>query len=194
MLLRAGVMARLAEFSVLDLRPDPETSVLRDGDSHNMTRYHSVLFPVLRLCQAILASLGADNISAASQTVQFLAGHEDLVNLILRGSATRSSLHPALLEELSLLSSVVSRAATLNIQTEALDASTLAMHGQLTRMQKQMLSLLHHFQITESLVSSLQSSQQSPSVTLHVLQIISNVVSFSRSLVLSASANPRSTR
>ena len=194
LLLQAGVMARLAEFSVLDLRPDPETSVLRDGDSHNMTRYHSVLFPVLRLCQAILASLGADNISAASQTVQFLAGHEDLVNLILRGSATRSSLHPALLEELSLLSSVVSRAATLNIQTEALDASTLAMHGQLTRMQKQMLSLLHHFQITESLVSSLQSSQQSPSVTLHVLQIISNVVSFSRSLVLSASANPRSTR
>ena len=159
-----------------------------------MTRYHSVLFPVLRLSQAILASLGADNISAASQTVHFLSGHEELISLILRGSATRSSLHPALLQELALLSSVVSRAATLNIQTEALDASTLGLQGQLARMQKQMLSLLHHFQITESLVSTLQSSEQSSKVTLNVLQIISNVVSFSRSLVLSASANPRSTR
>ena len=194
LLLQAGVMARLAEFSVLDLRPDPETSLLREADSQTMTRYHSVLFPVLRLCQAILASLGADNVSAASQTVHFLSGHEDLVSLILRGSNTRSSLHPALLEELALLSSVVSRAATLNLQTDALDASTLALQGQLARMQKQMLSLLHHFQMTESLVSTLQTSPNSPVVTLHVLQIISNVVSFSRSLVLSASANPRSTR
>ena len=86
---------------------------------------------------------------------------------------------------------MVSRAATLNINTDALDASTLEQQGQLARMQKQMMSLLHQFQLTESLISSLQSSPQS---TLNVLQILSNVASFARSLVLSASANPRSTR
>ena len=72
MLLQAGLMARVAEFRVLDLRPDPDTSLLRDEDadesaSSGLNKYHSVLFPVLRLCQAVLASLGSENISAASQ-------------------------------------------------------------------------------------------------------------------------------
>ena len=49
--------------------------------------HHSVLFPVLRLCQAVLASLSSDNMSAASQIVHFLAGHEELTSIILRGSA-----------------------------------------------------------------------------------------------------------
>ena len=108
-------MARLAEFSVLDLRPDPDTSLLRemeDGGEDNgghIAKYHSVLFPVLRLCQAVLASLGSDNMSAASQIVHFLAGHEELTSIILRGSAARSSLHPSLLQELALMTSVVSR-------------------------------------------------------------------------------------
>ena len=116
------------------------------------------------------------------------------LRLFTSSPATRSSPSSsceALLQELSLLSSVVSRAATLNINTDALDASTLEQQGQLARMQKQMMSLLHQFQLTESLISSLQSSPQS---TLNVLQILSNVASFARSLVLSASANPRSTR
>ena len=62
--------------------------------------HHSVLFPVLRLSQAVLASLSSDNMSAASQIVHFLAGHEELTSIILRGSAARSSLHPSLLLEL----------------------------------------------------------------------------------------------
>ena len=70
--------------------------------------HHSVLFPVLRLCQAVLASLSSDNMSAASQIVHFLAlGHEELTSIILRGSAARSSLHPSLLQELALMTSVV---------------------------------------------------------------------------------------
>ena len=52
--------------------------------------HHSVLFPVLRLCQAVLASLSSDNMSAASQIVNFLAsGHEELTSIssvdLLRG-------------------------------------------------------------------------------------------------------------
>ena len=50
--------------------------------------HHSVLFPVLRLSQAALASLSSDNMSAASQIVNFLAlGHGELTSIILRGSA-----------------------------------------------------------------------------------------------------------
>ena len=196
LLLQAGLMARLAEFSVLDLRPDPDTGLLRDAEDSDggLGKYHSVLFPVLRLCQAVLASLGSDNISAASQIVHFLSGHEELVSLVLRGSAARATLHPALLQELALMTSVVSRAAVLDIKQDMMDASTLEVQGQLARIQKQMMALLHQFQLTENLVQSLQSSKKSQSVTLHVLQVIANATSFARTLVSSASNNPRSTR
>ena len=72
LLLQAGLMARLAEFSVLDLRPDPDTNMLlrqesQESSEETLTKYHSVMFPVLRLCQSVLASLGSDNLSATSQ-------------------------------------------------------------------------------------------------------------------------------
>ena len=197
---QAGLMARLAEFSVLDLRPDPDTSLLRemeDGDEESggqIGKYHSVLFPALRLCQAVLVSLGSENMLAVSQIVHFLAGHKELTSIILRGSAARSSLHPSLLQELALMTSVMSRSAILDLKHDMMDASSLELQGQLSRMQKQMMALLHQFQINESLVTSLQSSKQSQASTLHVLQIISNATSFARTLVLSASPNPRSTR
>jgi len=198
LLLQAGLMARLAEFNVLDLRPDPDSSLLRGGEEEAdaLHKYQSVLFPVLRLCQAVLASLGADNVSAASQTVQFLTGHEEVVSLILRGSAARASLHPVLLQELALVTAVVSRSAVLDIRSDQMDATTIELQGQLSRMQKQMLSLLHQFQLTDSLVNGLQNtnSTKGPSPTLMVLQILSNVTSFARSLVVSSSPSPRSTR
>lgn len=49
LLLQAGLMARLAEFSVLDLRPDPDTSLLIEMDDGGeesegqIGKYHSVL-------------------------------------------------------------------------------------------------------------------------------------------------------
>jgi len=194
LLLQAGLMARLSEFSVISLRPDPDAALLRRGEEEDMgilNRYHSIMFPVLRLCQAVLASLGIDNMSASAQVLQFLTGHGETVSMILRGSAARSSLHPALLQELSLMSSVVSRSATLPLAQDLIDASSIELQGQQTRMQRQMLSLLTQFQLTDSLVSALGQSKV-PSVT--VLQIISNVISFARNLVSASSANPRTCR
>ena len=54
------------------------------------------------------------------QTLHFLTSHDELLSLILRGSAARSSLHPSLLQELSLTTAVVSRAASIstNINTD----------------------------------------------------------------------------
>lgn len=115
---------------------------------------------------------------------------------MLRGSAARASLHPLLLQELALLTAVVSRAAVLDISKDQMFASTLELQGQLGRMQKQMLSLLHQFQLTNSLVTALQNINpaNAPSPMLMVLQILSNVTSFARSLVVSCSHSTRSTR
>ena len=81
LLLQAGLMTRLAELTVLDLRPDPDAILLRNEEdlmSSVLKMYHNILFPILRLVQSILATLGAGNRSAADQTVRFLGGHDDV--------------------------------------------------------------------------------------------------------------------
>ena len=68
-------MARLAEFSVLGLRPDPDAALLRRDEESlvgALERYHSVLFPALRLAQSVLASLGGENKSASAQVPSLL--------------------------------------------------------------------------------------------------------------------------
>ena len=192
LLLQAGLMARLAELSLFSLRPDLDASLLQQGEVGALQRYHAVLFPALRLCLAVMASLGGDNVSAAAQVLQFLTGHEETVSLILRGAAARSSLQPALLQELSLLTAVVSRAASLDIRPENCDAASIELSGQQARLQRQMLALLSQFQLTEQLVASFGAASSNP--TLPVLQIIYNCVSFARSLVSASSSNSRSTK
>ncbi len=211
LLLQAGLMARLAEFSVLDLRPEPDAAFLlqkatttEDGDetagSAALSRYHSILFPVLRLCESVLASLGSENRSAAAQSLHFLTGHEEVVALILRGSTARASLAPALLQELALLTAVVSRAATLDLRSEAaaMDATSFELSGQLARIQRQMLSLLQLFQLNESLVATLEEdadrSGAGLSRSLLVMQIVANVVSYSRAVVSAGGSSARSCR
>ena len=92
------------------------------------------------------------------------------------------------------MTSVVSRAASIDVKADTMDAGIIEMQGQLARIQKQMMGLLQQFQLSDSLVSSLAASKHSQTVTLHVLQIISNATSFARTLVVTASAKPRSTR
>jgi hypothetical protein len=82
LLLQAGMMARLAELSLLQES--------REGGA--LHRYHAVHFPVLRLCLAVLASLGGNNVSAA-QVLKILTGHDETVSLVLRGAAAHAALH-----------------------------------------------------------------------------------------------------
>ena len=190
LLLQAGLMARLAELS-LSLRPDLDTPLLQQsGKGGALQRYHAVLFPVLRLCLAVLASLGGDNLSAAMQVLQFLTGHEETVSLVLRGATARAALHPALLQELALLTAVVSRAAGLDLRPEHTDAASIELAGQQARLQRQMLALLTQFQLTDELVVALGSAD----LMLLVLQIVSNCVGFARSLVAASGSSSRSCR
>jgi nuclear pore complex protein Nup205 len=159
---------------------------------------------VLRLCESVLASLGSENRSAAAQSLHFLTGHEEVVALILRGSTARASLAPALLQELALLTAVVSRAATLDLRSEAaaMDATSFELSGQLARIQRQMLSLLQLFQLNESLVATLEEDAAADrtgsgaglSRSLLVMQIVANVVSYSRAVVSAGGSSARSCR
>ena len=70
------------------------------------------------------------------QALRFLAGHDDVVAQILRGTAARATLHPALLAELALVAAVVARAAIVDLRgAAAADPAGFELAGQLARIQ-----------------------------------------------------------
>jgi len=197
-LLQAGLLTRLAELSVIDLRPDPDAILLRNEEdltSGVLKMYHNIFFPILRLIQSILSTMGAGNKSAAYQTVRFLSAHDDVFSQILRGSTARSSLNPTLLQELALVTAVVSRAATIDLKVEVNDVAGFELAGQLSRVQRQMLGLLSQFQLTPDLIGSLEGQDSAQcSGLLLVLKIVSNVTSYARTVVSASGNNSKTCR
>ena len=72
-----------------------------------MSRYHQILFPVLRLCQALLAALGSDNRSVTAQILHFITANDELVRTILKSRGAAMSL--ANLQEMSLVTGLIAR-------------------------------------------------------------------------------------
>jgi nuclear pore complex protein Nup205 len=72
-LLESGLLVRLSEMSVFSSRPDVSPTSASDMDTDlfliptPLARYHQILFPALRICQALIASLGSQNRSATAQ-------------------------------------------------------------------------------------------------------------------------------
>ncbi|CAB4060211.1 NUP205 [Lepeophtheirus salmonis] len=126
LLLESGLMLRLAEIQVFSARPEPPIEI---GAPSALDRYHQILFPVLRLCQTIMSSLGGiQNRSATVQILHFISANEDLKNL-------------AALQELGLLTGVISRCAASD---DIHDVDSL---GSLSRLQRLMLSLIPQFNL-----------------------------------------------
>jgi len=202
LLLQAGLINRLSELSIIDLRPDVDAILMRNEADlvyGVLTLYQAVLFPVLRLLQSILSTLGSSNRCAGEQVIRFVAAHDDVFSQILRGSTARSSLNDSLLQELALVTAVVSRAGSIDLRPDMVDPAGFELTGLLSRMQKQMVNLLAQFQLSDSLLSALQNDSQqadqstdktssTDSALLTILKIISNVTSYARSVV-STSAN-----
>ena len=118
MLLEAGLMVKLAEMSVFSARPETTAAVTFEPMDETalipsaLSRYQQVIFPVLKLCQAIMASLGSANRSAATQVLHFLTAHECIIRVGLHYS-NLFTLNG--LQELSLLTGVISRSVTFEV-------------------------------------------------------------------------------
>ena len=114
------------------------------------------MFPALRLCEAILASLGSENRSAASQVLHFITAHECLVRVGLHygNLFTLSGL-----QELSLLTGVIARSVTFETASEVTEAEIVS---NLSRIQRQMLALTAHFGQHECLIKKMASGNLFP--------------------------------
>ena len=70
LLLQCGLMARLAECTIVDLRPEASDSGAFDNSfvPSMLNRYRKqILFPILKLCLAVLTSLGIENKQASAK-------------------------------------------------------------------------------------------------------------------------------
>ena len=115
MLLQCGLMSKLAECNVFDMRPET-TSIKNSEDSFIPTILHryryQILFPVLKLCLAILTSLGVENRQGPLHILKLVVAHSDVFHSILSDRRPARSLDLESLQELSLVTAVISRAAT----------------------------------------------------------------------------------
>eukprot|EP00057_Strongylocentrotus_purpuratus_P025366 XP_011679840.1 PREDICTED: nuclear pore complex protein Nup205 [Strongylocentrotus purpuratus] len=159
-LLQMGLMERLGQCRFIDLRPEHHTmshprlvegmeAIAVDAFLPDvMSRYHQLLFPVLRLCTAILTSLGSQHKEATSQVLHFIMAHADTFTAILRDQHQRPE--KASLEELSLLTGVV---CTVMGEVDYFDPALLETTGpahiplqtHLTRLHRQILALVPRF-------------------------------------------------
>uniref|UniRef100_A0A8C0LRS0 Nucleoporin 205 n=1 Tax=Canis lupus dingo TaxID=286419 RepID=A0A8C0LRS0_CANLU len=140
-LLRSGVIVRLAQCQVYDMRPemDPQGMFgMRDPPVFipaPVDRYRQILLPALRLCQVILTSSTAQHLQAAGQVLQFLISHSDTIQAILRCQDVSAGS----LQELALLTGIISKAALPGILSEldvdVNEGSLMELQGHIGRFQ-----------------------------------------------------------
>ena len=121
------------------------------------SRYQQVIFPVLKLCQAVMASLGSENRSASTQILHFLTSHECIIRVGLHYSNLFSL---AGLQELSLLTGVISRSITFEVANLEIEAE---LASNLSRIQRQMISLMANFGHQDCLIKKVNKISRFPS-------------------------------
>ncbi|XP_049630227.1 nuclear pore complex protein Nup205 [Suncus etruscus] len=200
-LLRSGVIVRLAQCQVYDMRPDMDSQgmfSLRDTPVFLPTpvdRYRQILLPALRLCQVILTSSMAQHLQAAGQVLQFLISHSDTIQAILRCQ----DVSVGSLQELALLTGIISKAALpgmLNeLDVDVNEGSLMELQGHIRRFQRQCLGLLSRFGGSDRLRQfKFQDDHvegdrvnKKDEIELAMQQICANVMEYCQSFLLQSS-------
>uniref|UniRef100_A0A7M4FQN5 Nucleoporin 205 n=1 Tax=Crocodylus porosus TaxID=8502 RepID=A0A7M4FQN5_CROPO len=197
-LLRSGVIVRLAQCQVYDMRPEIDHQGMfgmRDPPVFipaPVERYRQILLPALQLCQVILTSSMAQHLQAAGQVLQFLISHSDTIQAILRCQ----NVSAGSLQELALLTGIISKAALPGVLGE-LDIDTsegtqMELQGHIGRFQRQCLGLLSRFGGSDRLRQfKLQDDNaegdrvsKKDEIELAMQQICANVMEYCQSLML----------
>ncbi|XP_068134073.1 nuclear pore complex protein Nup205 isoform X2 [Hyperolius riggenbachi] len=204
-LLRCGVIVRLAQCQVYDMRPEVDQHGpfgLRDTTVFipaPLDRYRQVLLPALQLCQVILTSSTAQHLQAAGQVFQFLVSHSDTIQAILRSQ--EGSLGS--LQELALLTGLLSKAALPGVINELdislNEGSLIELQGHIGRFQRLSLSLLSRFGGSDKLRqlnlqddgSQIDGMSKRDDMELAVKQICANVMEYCHTLMIQTSSSPQ---
>ncbi|NXK44426.1 NU205 protein, partial [Chauna torquata] len=197
-LLRSGVIVRLAQCQVYDMRPETDHQGMygmRDPPVFipaPVERYRQILLPALQLCQVILTSSMAQHLQAAGQVLQFLISHSDTIQAILRCQ----DVSVGSLQELASLTGIISKAAlpgVLNeLDVDVNEGTQMELQGHIGRFQRQCLGLLSRFGGSDRLRQfKLQDDNaegdrvnKRDEIELAMQQICANVMEYCESLML----------
>ncbi|PKU47192.1 hypothetical protein llap_2499 [Limosa lapponica baueri] len=197
-LLRSGVIVRLAQCQVYDMRPETDHQGIygmRDPPVFipaPVERYRQILLPALQLCQVILTSSMAQHLQAAGQVLQFLISHSDTIQAILRCQ----DVSVGSLQELASLTGIISKAALPGVLSEldldVNEGTQMELQGHIGRFQRQCLGLLNRFGGSDRLRQfKLQEDNaegdrvnKRDEIELAMQQICANVMEYCESLML----------
>ncbi|XP_027698133.1 nuclear pore complex protein Nup205 isoform X1 [Vombatus ursinus] len=199
-LLKSGVIVRLAQCQVYDMRPEIDHQGLfgmRDPPVFipaPVDRYRQILLPALQLCQVILTSSMAQHLQAAGQVLQFLISHSDTIQAILRCQDVSAGS----LQELALLTGIISKAALPGVLSEldvdVTEGSLMELQGHIGRFQRQCLGLLSRFGGSDRLrqfkfQDGVEGDRMNKrdEIELAMQQICANVMEYCQSLMLQSS-------
>ncbi|XP_026504651.1 nuclear pore complex protein Nup205 [Terrapene carolina triunguis] len=197
-LLRSGVIVRLAQCQVYDMRPETDRQGMfgmRDPPVFipaPVERYRQILLPALQLCQVILTSSMAQHLQAAGQVLQFLISHSDTIQAILRCQDVSAGS----LQELAFLTGIISKAALPGVLGEfdidLNEGTQMELQGHIGRFQRQCLGLLsrfggsdrlHQFKLQDDNAEGDRVSKRDE-IELAMQQICANVMEYCQSLML----------
>ena len=131
-----------------------------------------------------MASLGSENRSASAQVLHFITAHECIIRVGLHFS---NLFTLAGLQELSLLTGVISRSVSFETTTSLeFDSPEIASH--LSRIQRQMISLLAHFGHHDCLIKKIAQGNLFPQeskakAVKYVLEVNSNCLAYASSIM-----------
>ncbi|XP_038064864.1 nuclear pore complex protein Nup205-like [Patiria miniata] len=219
-LLRAGLMGRLSSCRFLDLRPEHSTqsrlriasTSLEPVDIESfipsvMQRYRQLLFPMLRLCMAILTSLGSQHKEAATQVLHFVVSHSDVFTAILREQY--GELHLESLQELALTTSVICTVAAdityYDLPTEPHTPNHIPIQTHLSRIHRQIMALVPRFcsldrwlRELKRLDTAMPEGSEAPEPAAHrneirqvLLEISRNVIGYCKNIVAQSGATAK---
>ncbi|XP_030404304.1 nuclear pore complex protein Nup205 [Gopherus evgoodei] len=197
-LLRSGVIVRLAQCQVYDMRPETDRHGMfgmRDPPVFipaPVERYRQILLPALQLCQVILTSSMSQHLQAAGQVLQFLISHSDTIQAILRCQDVSAGS----LQELAFLTGIISKAALPGVLGEfdidLNEGTQMELQGHIGRFQRQCLGLLsrfggsdrlHQFKLQDDNAEGDRVSKRDE-IELAMQQICANVMEYCQSLML----------
>ncbi|GFS37681.1 nuclear pore complex protein Nup205 [Nephila pilipes] len=183
-LLRNGAIHRLAECRALDLRPDLPNEFKQDSSNWILPDllkcYRQMFMAIMKLILSIAMTLGSGHREATLQLLEFVVCNGELFSHVIRDPSNLYSLEA--LEELSVISAVLSRASFDDPNTLTGDTFLSEQRGHLLLLRQHMMMLIPRLMAVESSEASNQNigTNNNPEVLARLkisrLQIASHVL------------------
>ncbi|GIY52226.1 nuclear pore complex protein Nup205 [Caerostris darwini] len=179
-LLRNGAIIKLAECRALDLRPDLPNEFKQESSNWAcpdlLKCYRQMFMAIMKLILSIAMTLGSGHRVATLQLLEFVVYKGELFSHVIRDPSNLYSLEA--LEELSVISAVLSRASFDDPNTLSGDTYLSGQRGHLLLLRQHMMMLIPRLMAIENVESN--QTNNNPEILarmkMYRLQIASHVL------------------